>query len=195
MEKESLKKSSEILTKNKIRIKKPRLYKVVMFNDNVTTMDFVVDILKTIFDKQVSKINSDFDKINAINKEIATGNNKSVLQFVNLSEKNERFINTTRRNIKIVYSAIKEGKIDKPLTLSFYLYIDKCVAYLLAYYDKLLLDLRKEIEKNNQSYPLAVKKSQEKLDSIARDIGLLTDDIIKSAKKQRIDIYIYNIEE
>ena len=51
MEKESLKKSSEILTKNKIRIKKPRLYKVVMFNDNVTTMDFVVDILKTIFDK------------------------------------------------------------------------------------------------------------------------------------------------
>jgi len=33
------------------KIKRPKLYKVVLFNDNYTTMEFVVDILVSIFNK------------------------------------------------------------------------------------------------------------------------------------------------
>lgn len=36
----------------RIKYKKPRLYKVIMYNDNVTTMDFVVMVLQTVFNKQ-----------------------------------------------------------------------------------------------------------------------------------------------
>lgn len=37
--------------KNKIKIKKPKSYKVVMFNDDYTTMEFVIEVLVTIFNK------------------------------------------------------------------------------------------------------------------------------------------------
>lgn len=33
------------------KIKRPKLFKVVLFNDNYTTMEFVVDILMSIFNK------------------------------------------------------------------------------------------------------------------------------------------------
>lgn len=33
------------------KIKRPSMYKVVMFNDNYTTMEFVIDILKKLFGK------------------------------------------------------------------------------------------------------------------------------------------------
>ncbi|MBR3307873.1 MAG: ATP-dependent Clp protease adaptor ClpS [Lachnospiraceae bacterium] len=39
----------------KYKPKKPSLYKVIMLNDDVTTMDFVVDILVKIFDKPREK--------------------------------------------------------------------------------------------------------------------------------------------
>lgn len=35
----------------KLNIKRPRKYKVIMYNDDFTPMDFVVDILITIFHK------------------------------------------------------------------------------------------------------------------------------------------------
>ena len=35
----------------RIKPKKPSLYKVIMLNDDVTTMEFVVEILKDIFGK------------------------------------------------------------------------------------------------------------------------------------------------
>lgn len=38
--------------KTSIKIKEPRQYKVVMYNDDFTPMDFVVEILETIFHKQ-----------------------------------------------------------------------------------------------------------------------------------------------
>ncbi|MBE6062675.1 MAG: ATP-dependent Clp protease adaptor ClpS [Clostridium butyricum] len=39
--------------KDKIKIKKPKIYKVVMFNDDYTTMEFVIKILVDIFNKSV----------------------------------------------------------------------------------------------------------------------------------------------
>ena len=35
----------------RIRIREPKQYKVIMHNDDFTTMDFVVDILRDIFHK------------------------------------------------------------------------------------------------------------------------------------------------
>lgn len=41
--------SIETKEKTKIKIKKPSNYKVIMINDDITPMDFVVEILKRIF--------------------------------------------------------------------------------------------------------------------------------------------------
>ncbi len=38
-------------TKEHTRYKKPRMYEVIVYNDDVTTMDFVVDMLTHIFNK------------------------------------------------------------------------------------------------------------------------------------------------
>jgi ATP-dependent Clp protease adaptor protein ClpS len=40
-----------VLTEPKARVDKPRLYKVLLHNDNYTTMDFVVRVLRTVFHK------------------------------------------------------------------------------------------------------------------------------------------------
>ena len=41
----------EILERTKQETKKPELYKVVLLNDDYTTMDFVIEILETVFNK------------------------------------------------------------------------------------------------------------------------------------------------
>ncbi|MFN3410793.1 MAG: ATP-dependent Clp protease adaptor ClpS [Exilispira sp.] len=38
-------------SRKKLKPKEPPLYKVIMHNDNITTMDFVVSILQMIYDK------------------------------------------------------------------------------------------------------------------------------------------------
>ena len=41
--------SSTVLAPEQTKIKPPPLYKVVLFNDDYTTMDFVVDVLQRFF--------------------------------------------------------------------------------------------------------------------------------------------------
>lgn len=41
----------EVREKTNSRIKEPRQYKVIMWNDDFTTMEFVVDVLVSIFRK------------------------------------------------------------------------------------------------------------------------------------------------
>ena len=42
-------------TKEKTKLKKPQLYKVLLHNDNYTTRDFVVFLLQTVFNKGESE--------------------------------------------------------------------------------------------------------------------------------------------
>lgn len=54
------------ISKEKIKVKKPEDYKVVMHNDDFTTMEFVVNILMTVFKKDINtsnKIMMDVHKI------------------------------------------------------------------------------------------------------------------------------------
>ena len=41
----------QTLTKEKIKLEEPPMYDVVFLNDNITTTDFVVRVLKQIFNK------------------------------------------------------------------------------------------------------------------------------------------------
>jgi ATP-dependent Clp protease adaptor protein ClpS len=42
---------SDVLTQQDIDIEEPKLYKVLLHNDNYTTMEFVVHVLETVFYK------------------------------------------------------------------------------------------------------------------------------------------------
>lgn len=46
---------TNIVTKHKdvVKIKKPKNYKVVMYNDDYTTMEFVINILMNVFNKKI----------------------------------------------------------------------------------------------------------------------------------------------
>ena len=40
---------SQVLTDSKTKLEKPKLFKVLLHNDDFTTMEFVVYVLKTVF--------------------------------------------------------------------------------------------------------------------------------------------------
>lgn len=42
---------TETLTRDKTKLHVPKLYKVILLNDDYTSMDFVVSVLETIFQK------------------------------------------------------------------------------------------------------------------------------------------------
>ena len=43
--------NTDLETKEKVKIKYPKKYKVLLLNDDYTSMDFVIDVLITIFHK------------------------------------------------------------------------------------------------------------------------------------------------
>jgi ATP-dependent Clp protease adaptor protein ClpS len=43
--------SSGVLTKERVKVKEPSTYKVLLLNDDYSTMDFVISVLENIFDK------------------------------------------------------------------------------------------------------------------------------------------------
>lgn len=45
------------IQKNKMKIEKPKNFKVLMYNDDFTTMEFVVEILFTVFNKNIEEAN------------------------------------------------------------------------------------------------------------------------------------------
>ncbi|MBQ6820769.1 MAG: ATP-dependent Clp protease adaptor ClpS [Clostridium sp.] len=48
----------QVIEKTNIKIKKPNNYKVIMYNDDFTTMEFVVSILNFIFNKSYEEANN-----------------------------------------------------------------------------------------------------------------------------------------
>ena len=53
----------QTLTKEKMKLDEPGLYDVIFLNDNITTMDFVVRVLKQIFNKSPEQANAITQKI------------------------------------------------------------------------------------------------------------------------------------
>ncbi|HCW04029.1 MAG TPA: ATP-dependent Clp protease adaptor ClpS [Clostridium sp.] len=53
----SLENNPSIVEKSKIKVKKPKHYKVIMHNDDYTTMEFVVYILIEVFNKSLKDAN------------------------------------------------------------------------------------------------------------------------------------------
>jgi ATP-dependent Clp protease adaptor protein ClpS len=51
MAQETPKTGGEVLEKPKPKTKRPELFKVVLLNDDYTTMEFVVHVLETVFNK------------------------------------------------------------------------------------------------------------------------------------------------
>ncbi|MCX8124515.1 MAG: ATP-dependent Clp protease adapter ClpS [Spirochaetes bacterium] len=43
----------DLQVKKDIKVKKPRMYKVILHNDHYTTMDFVVEVLVKVFHKNI----------------------------------------------------------------------------------------------------------------------------------------------
>lgn len=44
-----IERDSEVLTESETKLEKPKLYKVILHNDDFTTMDFVVFVLRHVF--------------------------------------------------------------------------------------------------------------------------------------------------
>ncbi|HMO79685.1 MAG TPA: ATP-dependent Clp protease adaptor ClpS [Pyrinomonadaceae bacterium] len=46
---------TDVLTETKVRLEKPKLFKVLLHNDDFTTMEFVVFVLEYVFKKKESE--------------------------------------------------------------------------------------------------------------------------------------------
>lgn len=47
-----IKPTEDFILKNDLKLEKPKLYNIIFYNDPVTTTQFVIDILKTIYQKK-----------------------------------------------------------------------------------------------------------------------------------------------
>jgi ATP-dependent Clp protease adaptor protein ClpS len=50
-----IERDSEVLTESEIKLEKPKLFKVILHNDDFTTMDFVVFVLQRVFLKDLAE--------------------------------------------------------------------------------------------------------------------------------------------
>lgn len=57
--------------KSKVKIAKPKQYKVVMHNDDYTTMEFVIEVLTSIFNKKIEEANKIMLDVHRAGKGIA----------------------------------------------------------------------------------------------------------------------------
>jgi ATP-dependent Clp protease adaptor protein ClpS len=46
---------TDVLTESDVKLEKPPLYKVVLHNDDFTTMEFVVFVLRTVFHREITE--------------------------------------------------------------------------------------------------------------------------------------------
>tara|TARA_B100001094_G_scaffold273885_1_gene280519 strand:+ start:477 stop:788 length:312 start_codon:yes stop_codon:yes gene_type:complete len=53
----------QTLTREKIKLEEPSLYDVIFLNDNITTMEFVIRVLKQIFNKNQEQAEAVMKKI------------------------------------------------------------------------------------------------------------------------------------
>lgn len=60
-----------IKEKVKAKVKKPKLYKVIMHNDDYTSMEFVIDVLVNIFNKKIEEANKIMLDVHKAGKGIA----------------------------------------------------------------------------------------------------------------------------
>jgi len=63
--------NSKVIEKSNIKAKKPRKYKVIMYNDDFTTMEFVVAILNIIFNKDFEEASKIMMEVHKTGKGIA----------------------------------------------------------------------------------------------------------------------------
>ncbi len=47
--------STDVVTQEKVKLKKPKLYRVILLNDDYTPMEYVVSLLKIVFKKSESE--------------------------------------------------------------------------------------------------------------------------------------------
>jgi Uncharacterized conserved protein len=59
------------IEKNKVKVSKPKHYIVVMHNDDYTTMEFVIHILMSIFNKKIEEANNIMLDVHKVGKGIA----------------------------------------------------------------------------------------------------------------------------
>lgn len=59
------------IEKNNIKEKTPKKYKVIMYNDDFTTMEFVIAVLMDIFNKNIEEANSIMMEVHNNGKGIA----------------------------------------------------------------------------------------------------------------------------
>ena len=59
----------QTLTKEKIKLEEPGMYDVIFLNDNITTMEFVVKVLKQIYGKTPGTSRSIHDRVHTTDRE------------------------------------------------------------------------------------------------------------------------------
>lgn len=59
------------INKSDLKLKKPKNYKVIMYNDDFTTMEFVVAVLNIIFNKNIEEANEIMLQVHVKGKGVA----------------------------------------------------------------------------------------------------------------------------